>query len=1077
LGEGKTKKANVIIFTIILIVTVFTLNLSIENAHAVTITVGVIGDYPTIQDAIDNATTGDTIYIYNGTYYETIDITLNGITIEGENKDNTIIDGAGSAATESTVLIDNNNSITIKNLKIRNSKNHGIYAQFASDIKISNCIIYNNNQHGISYYSLQNIDIENCEIYFNYEDGIHIISSTLGIIDNNLIYDNYYKGIYTHTSENITITNSSIFNNIDGIKLFDNTNNIKIYYCNITDNSIGLSIVSGCIDNEIYLNNFLWNNKNAESFAINIWNNSSLGNYWDDYPGDDYNYDGIGDTNYTYYGVDDNYPLIHPYGSVINQNTGEIFLTIQKAIDYSGTKSGHTIFVKEDTYYENIEIKKDNISIKGQDKDTTIIDASTQKMNGILIKNHDYVTIQDFTIKNSPDSDIHSSNGVLILAYPVGGGNNHSNHNKISNCIVEGNGNYGILIYGSNIGQSTDSNIISNCVIFDNDYSGIRITNEAGGVSYSTAVDNQITNCEFYDNGWYGNYNYEEAALSISPSGIVTNTLINDNIFYYSYGYDVHITTGELVENNVIYHNNFLEGFDNVYDEGNNIWYNTIQEEGNYWACYDEPSEGAWDNNSDGIVDIPYNIFGGSNQDSYPLAGPLGLSPPNADANGPYSAYISDTITLTSTGSNDPDGTIILYTWDLGNGETKYGSSITYSYSSDGVYTVTLTVEDNYGLTDSDQTKATITIEEVEEEPEEEPENEPPVADTGGPYYEVTDVSILFDGSDSYDLDGIFLEYNWNFGDGHTSTKQMPSHAYEKEGNYTVKLTVTDEDGESDRDTTTAYISKKPNNPPNEPIINGTFEGHINTTYNFTINATDPDGDMVKFIINWDDGINETITPLVNSSEQFNMSHNWSIGGVYIVTAYTKDNNNATSEEIPYKIIIDAYYCGSFGYLVDKDGDGIFDVFYRDSTGRETATEKNGDEYKIDINNDSKWDYRYNFSTKNIFTYQTAAVGSTDSFTLEAKWIMLIVIISAIIILIVVKYAIFNGQKNNKYPVKKKEKKFNPKKVKKSKKEKIMNKKKIRWNNNPNNSKSEKIDIKNIIKEIDKVISDRKRKK
>ncbi|RLE39908.1 hypothetical protein DRZ77_03375, partial [Candidatus Woesearchaeota archaeon] len=54
----------------------------------------------------------------------------------------------------------------------------------------------------------------------------------------------------------------------------------------------------------------------------------------------------------------------------------------------------------------------------------------------------------------------------------------------------------------------------------------------------------------------------------------------------------------------------------------NNLWYNTTIREGNYWSDFDEPSEGAYDNNSDGIVDSPYYIPGGSNVDRYPLMHP-----------------------------------------------------------------------------------------------------------------------------------------------------------------------------------------------------------------------------------------------------------------------------------------------------------------------------------------------------------------------------------------------------------------------------------------------------------------------
>ncbi|GAG03959.1 unnamed protein product, partial [marine sediment metagenome] len=78
---------------------------------------------------------------------------------------------------------------------------------------------------------------------------------------------------------------------------------------------------------------------------------------------------------------------------------------------------------------------------------------------------------------------------------------------------------------------------------------------------------------------------------------------------------------------NSIYHNNFLDETDNAYDECTNFWYNETLQEGNYWSDFDEPSEGAWDNNSDGIVDLPYDIPGGSNQDLYPLMQPYEAEP------------------------------------------------------------------------------------------------------------------------------------------------------------------------------------------------------------------------------------------------------------------------------------------------------------------------------------------------------------------------------------------------------------------------------------------------------------------
>lgn len=66
-------------------------------------------------------------------------------------------------------------------------------------------------------------------------------------------------------------------------------------------------------------------------------------------------------------------------------------------------------------------------------------------------------------------------------------------------------------------------------------------------------------------------------------------------------------------------------------------------------------------------------------------------------------------ITFDGSNSYDPDGTIVKWEWNFGNGVTKSGSIVTNSYSKRGTYTVTLTVTDDKGATGSAAVKVTIT--------------------------------------------------------------------------------------------------------------------------------------------------------------------------------------------------------------------------------------------------------------------------------------------------------------------------------------------------------------------------------
>jgi len=87
--------------------------------------------------------------------------------------------------------------------------------------------------------------------------------------------------------------------------------------------------------------------------------------------------------------------------------------------------------------------------------------------------------------------------------------------------------------------------------------------------------------------------------------------------------------------------------------------------------------------------------------------------PPVADANGPYNGVAGEPVLFDASGSTDPngDGTIVSYTWDFGDGTSPVmvaTATVNHSYTTAGSYNVSLVVEDDTGLTDSDSTTATI---------------------------------------------------------------------------------------------------------------------------------------------------------------------------------------------------------------------------------------------------------------------------------------------------------------------------------------------------------------------------------
>jgi PKD repeat protein len=98
--------------------------------------------------------------------------------------------------------------------------------------------------------------------------------------------------------------------------------------------------------------------------------------------------------------------------------------------------------------------------------------------------------------------------------------------------------------------------------------------------------------------------------------------------------------------------------------------------------------------------------------------------------------------------------------------------------------------------------------------------NHPPVADAGGLYTGDEGAPVAFDGTGSSDADGSALTYQWDFGDGSpVVTSAAPSHTYDDDAVYDVCLTVSDLEGETDQDCTTATIANvAPSATFNHPI-------------------------------------------------------------------------------------------------------------------------------------------------------------------------------------------------------------------------------------------------------------------
>lgn len=247
------------------------------------------------------------------------------------------------------------------------------------------------------------------------------------------------------------------------------------------------------------------------------------------------------------------------------------------------------------------------------------------------------------------------------------------------------------------------------------------------------------------------------------------------------------------------------------------------------------------------------------------------------------------------------------------------------------------------------------------------PSDRPPVANANGPYYGQIDEEIEFDGSKSTD-DRRITEYYWDFGDGIKDYGVNTKHSYNKSGKYKVTLTVKDTRGATDTDETTATIGL-PNRPPTTPIVTGKTIGSKNNNYSYTAISTDPDNNLIRYNFNWGDG--ETFnSELLTNGTILNITHNWTSYGIFTITVFVTDENNASSGITEFIVMIDTHFCGDIGYLIDSDSNGSYDLFYCNNTGVESAIKEENGSYLIDIDGDEKWDFGYNFDTGLLSYYE-----------------------------------------------------------------------------------------------------------
>jgi parallel beta-helix repeat protein len=599
------------------------------------------GNYTKIQEAIDNANPGDTIYVWNGTYHENV-IVNKSVTLIGNGTTKTTIDGGGT----SDVMKITVDWVNVSGFKIINSgsqslpnRDAGIELYAVENVTISNNTC-SNNYIGIFVDSSKSNTIINntCnsnianDLYLSYSDsnklinnnlqsiclsGIRLYRSKLNEINNNKCDSKTGSGMVIKESDNNILTNNTCnWNTLHGIEFMKSgSNRINHNTCNL---NTYYGIVLEKSSSNIFENNtWLYNEFGISAYgsdSLTIRNNTAsvnlVGIYLDESPNCKIMSNFCNNNNHGIFVSTSNYTTIE--NSHCNRNTDDGIhfynsnsSTVANNSFSSNLDSGLTLtetisstILKNNMYLCGLEIygtkpeywnshtidtsnNIDNKPIyyrKFRSGGTIPIDAGQ-----VILANCTNIQIEKLSIKNA--------NPAVAIAF--------SSFNTVTNNTLLENTN-GVYLYSSN------SNIISNNNCSFNRYRGIDLRYSSNNrIDNNTCISNYVSGIFLYysESNTITNNN---VSSSINR-GILLNSSIKNTIFHNDIQFnDQHGLYIIDSSRNNIYHNNIIENaiqaveleasHYNEWDNGNG--------EGNYWSDYIGLDNGAYGRvASDGIGD------------------------------------------------------------------------------------------------------------------------------------------------------------------------------------------------------------------------------------------------------------------------------------------------------------------------------------------------------------------------------------------------------------------------------------------------------------------------------------------
>ena len=454
-----------------------------ETVKATTLYVGGTGpgNYTTIQNAIDAANSGDTLYVYAGVYLENVRVQKT-VSLMGEDRDRTIVDANRSVDAIEVVA----DWVNITDLTVTNGwYDAGINIKSAHNCHIENITALNNTYSIVLSYSSNNIISKINSL--NSRQGIVFDSSHNNIITNSSLSDGRDGIILSNSNDNLVTNNTASLYFMDGIRVGDSSNNV------LSNNT-----VSGGVNGILFYHSdsiFLINNTmvNAgiyiEGASVDHWNSHII------------------DTSNTLNGKPVYY-WKNVVGGVVPSDAGQVIVA-----------NSTEVMIRD----QNVSRGSVGIAL-GFSSNITIINnnATMENRHGILVHGSDNIFIANNNVSLSWDGIALSSSWNNTIAHNAITENRHginvlsSNDNIVLDNTAPDNQD------GIRLESSTD-NMITDNIAFDN----------VRGVSIYWSSDNYVANNTAWSNGG-GIY-----LMSNANRNIIVNNTVFEN------GAGIHISTSD----------------------------------------------------------------------------------------------------------------------------------------------------------------------------------------------------------------------------------------------------------------------------------------------------------------------------------------------------------------------------------------------------------------------------------------------------------------------------------------------------------------------------------------------------